>query len=73
MQCGRIPDLRAYLQVGEDEKGANLLTSKMAAIGQKMLAMPGMDDMKDAGPFFANELSTVYAVGDARLEGPLLR
>ncbi|MDT7812591.1 MAG: hypothetical protein QOJ42_2507 [Acidobacteriaceae bacterium] len=51
----------AYLQVGEDEK-ARLLTSKMAAIGKQMLAMPGMDDMKDAGPFFANELNTVYAV-----------
>ena len=24
--------------------------------------MPGMDDMKDAGPFFANELNAVYAV-----------
>src|ERR1700756_755960 len=51
----------AYLQVGEDEK-ARLLTSKMAAIGQQMAAMPGMDDMKDVGPFFANELNTVYTV-----------
>ncbi len=51
----------AYLQVGEDEK-ARLLTSKMAGIAQQMAAMPGMDDMKDAGPFFANELNTVYAV-----------
>ncbi len=51
----------AYLQVGEDEK-ARLLTSRMAAIGQQMGAMPGMDDMKDAGPFFANELNAVYAV-----------
>jgi tetratricopeptide (TPR) repeat protein len=51
----------AYLQVGEDEK-ARLLTSRMAEIGQQMAAMPGMDDMKDAGPFFANELNTVYAV-----------
>jgi hypothetical protein len=51
----------AYLQVGEDEK-ARLLTARMAAIGQQMGAMPGMDDMKDAGPFFANELNAVYAV-----------
>jgi tetratricopeptide (TPR) repeat protein len=51
----------AYLQVGEDEK-ARLLTSRMAAIGQQMAAMPGMDDMKDVGPFFANELNAVYAV-----------
>jgi tetratricopeptide (TPR) repeat protein len=51
----------AYLQVGEDEK-ARLLTSRMAAIGQQMAAMPRMDDMKDIGPFFANELNAVYAV-----------
>ena len=51
----------AYLQVGEDEK-ARLLTSRMAAIGQQMAAMPGMDDMKDGGPLFANELNAVYAV-----------
>jgi hypothetical protein len=51
----------AYLQVGEDEK-ARVLTSRMAGIGQQMAAMPGMDDMKDVGPFFANELNAVYAV-----------
>jgi tetratricopeptide (TPR) repeat protein len=51
----------AYLQVGADEK-ARLLTSRMGAIGQQMAAMPGMDDMKDVGPFFANELNAVYAV-----------
>src|ERR1700733_15170863 len=51
----------AYLQVGEDEK-ARLLTSRMAEIGQHMAAMTGMDDMKAAGPFFANELNAVYAV-----------
>jgi tetratricopeptide (TPR) repeat protein len=51
----------AYLQVGEDEK-ARLLTSRMAAIAQQMAAMPGMDDMKDMGPYFANELNAVYAV-----------
>ena len=51
----------AYLQVGQDEK-ARALTARMPAIGQQMGSMPGMDDMKDAGPFFANELSAVYAV-----------
>ncbi len=51
----------AYLQVGEDEK-ARLLTARMPQIGQHMGSMPGMDDMKDIGPFFANELNTVYAV-----------
>ncbi len=51
----------AYLQVGEDEK-ARLLTSRMSTIGEQMAAMPGMDDMKEAGPFFANELNAVYAV-----------
>ena len=34
-----------------------------------MVAMPGMDDMKDGWPFFVNELNAVYADGDARLEG----
>jgi tetratricopeptide (TPR) repeat protein len=51
----------AYLQVGEDEK-ARLLTARMPQIGQHMGSMPGMDDMKDIGPFFANELNAVYAV-----------
>jgi tetratricopeptide (TPR) repeat protein len=51
----------AYLQVGEDEK-ARLLTSRMAEIGQQMAAMPGMDDMKDGGHLFANELNAVYAL-----------
>lgn len=49
----------AYLQVGEDEK-ARVLTSKMRGIGERMNAMPGMDDMKEAGPFFDNELSAIY-------------
>ena len=57
----------AYLQVGEDEK-ARLLTSRMAAIGQQMAAMPGMDDMKDAGPFCQRTHRCVRG-GDARLEG----
>ena len=51
----------AYLQVGQDEK-ARLLTAKMPQISEHMGKMPGMDDMKDAGPFFANELNAVYAV-----------
>ena len=50
----------AYLQVGEDEK-ARVLTEKMRTVSEHMGAMPGMDDMKDIGPFFDNELRTVYA------------
>jgi tetratricopeptide (TPR) repeat protein len=50
----------AYLQVGQDEK-AKVLTDKMRAISQRMSAMPGMDDMKDDGPFFDNELRAIYA------------
>ena len=50
----------AYLQVGQDEK-AKVLTNKMGAISQRMSAMPGMDDMKDDGPFFDNELRAIYA------------
>lgn len=49
----------AWLQVGQDEN-ARALTSKMPAIGFQMAAMPGMDDMKDAGPAFANELAAIY-------------
>jgi tetratricopeptide (TPR) repeat protein len=49
----------AYLQVGEDEK-ARTLTSKMQAIGQHVDSMPGMDDMKGSGPWFANELNAIY-------------
>src|SRR6201996_9432048 len=51
----------AYLQVGQDDK-ARGLTADMRGIGERMNAMPGMDDMKDVGPFFANELNAVYAV-----------
>ena len=50
----------AYLQVGEDEK-ARILTDKMRSISQHMSAMPGMDDMKDIGPLFDNELRVIYA------------
>ena len=50
----------AYLQVGEDEK-ARVLTEKMRTVNEHMGSMPGMDDMKDIGPFFDNELRTVYA------------
>jgi hypothetical protein len=49
----------AYLQVGEDEK-ARALTANMRGIGERMNAMPGMDDMKEAGPYFDNELSAIY-------------
>ena len=51
----------AYLQVGQDEK-AQALTAKMAGIGDQMLAMPGMDDMKTGGHFFDNELRAVTAM-----------
>jgi hypothetical protein len=51
----------AYLQVGQDEK-ARTLTYQMGAVGDHMLAMPGMDDMKDGGHSFDNELRAVYAV-----------
>ncbi len=50
----------AYLQVGQDEK-ARVLTDNMNAISKRMSAMPGMDDMKDDGPFFDNELRAIYA------------
>jgi tetratricopeptide (TPR) repeat protein len=50
----------AYLQVGQDEK-AKVLTDKMRAVSEHMSAMPGMDDMKDAGPLFDNELRAIYA------------
>jgi tetratricopeptide (TPR) repeat protein len=50
----------AYLQVGEDEK-ARVLTDKMRAIGEHMSAMPGMDDMKNEGAWFDNEVRAIYA------------
>jgi len=51
----------AYLQVGQDEK-AKMLTANMRAVAAHMLAMPGMDDMKDAGHFFDNELNAIYGL-----------
>lgn len=51
----------AWLQVGEDDK-ARALTAKMRTLGEKMAAMPGMDDMKNEGPSFDNELRVVYAM-----------
>jgi hypothetical protein len=50
----------AYLQVGEDEK-AKMMTDRMRSISEHMGAMPGMDDMKDAGPFFDNEVRVIDA------------
>ncbi len=50
----------AYLQVGQDEK-AKVLTDNMRAVGEHMNAMPGMDDMKGAGPWFDNEVRAIYA------------
>lgn len=51
----------AYLQVGQDER-ARVLTAEMRGIGERMGAMPGMDDMKDLGPLFDNELNAIYAM-----------
>ena len=51
----------AYLQVGQDEK-AHTLTADMPAIAAHMSAMPGMDDMKNSGPRFVNELNAIYAI-----------
>lgn len=51
----------AYLQTGQDEK-ARALTAKMSEVGAHMMAMPGMDDMKDAGHFFDNELRAVFGI-----------
>ncbi len=51
----------AYLQVGEDARARDL-TASMAGLGSQMQAMPGMDDMKDDGHFFDNELRAIYAL-----------
>ena len=51
----------AYLQTGQDEK-ARALNEQMPAISKDMASMSGMDDMKDEGPYFANELNAVYNV-----------
>lgn len=49
----------AYLQTGQDTK-AKVLTDNMASVSKHMAEMPGMDDMKDAGGYFTNELRTIY-------------
>lgn len=51
----------AWLQTGQDAK-ARALTEEMPSVSQHMAAMPGMDDMKEQGPFFANELRAIYAL-----------
>ena len=51
----------AYLQTGQVAK-AEALTAKIGAIGERMAAMPGMDDMKDGGPFFDSELRAIFAM-----------
>ncbi len=51
----------AWLQTGEDEK-ARALTAKMKSVGDMMKWMPGMDDMKDLGNYFDNELRAVFAM-----------
>jgi tetratricopeptide (TPR) repeat protein len=48
----------AYLQVGEDAKAKDI-AGQMPALAKQMAAMQGMDDMKDAGPFFVNELNAI--------------
>jgi tetratricopeptide (TPR) repeat protein len=48
----------AYLQVGEDQK-AEALAAKMPEISREMAVMPGMDDMKDDGAAFVNELNAI--------------
>jgi tetratricopeptide (TPR) repeat protein len=50
----------ADLQVGDDAK-ARVLAEQMRGVGQRMSAMPGMDDMKDDGGYFDNEVRAVYA------------
>ena len=49
----------AYLQTGQEDK-AHDLTAKMREIGNHVDSMPGMDDMKGAGPYFDNELNAIY-------------
>ncbi len=51
----------AYLQTGQDEK-AHVLTAQMRGVGEHMLKMPGMDDMKGAGHYFDNEVTAIYAI-----------
>jgi len=49
----------AYLQTGQDEK-ARELTYQMRSIGEHVAALPGHDDMKEAGVYFDNELRVIY-------------
>jgi tetratricopeptide (TPR) repeat protein len=51
----------AWLQIGQDAK-AKALTAKMAALGTHIQSMPGMDDMKNDGGFFDNELRAVLGM-----------
>jgi tetratricopeptide (TPR) repeat protein len=51
----------AYLQIGQDDDARALVTG-MQALGERMMAMPGMDDAKDTGHIFDNELRPVYAM-----------
>lgn len=51
----------AWLQTGQTKK-AELLTDQIAAIGAKMAAMPGNDDMKEEGVFFDSELRPIFAM-----------
>jgi tetratricopeptide (TPR) repeat protein len=51
----------AYLQTGQDEK-AHELTARMRSVGEHVMAMPGMDDMKASGHYFDNEVTAIYAI-----------
>jgi tetratricopeptide (TPR) repeat protein len=51
----------AYLQVGQDQK-AKELTYDMRSVGNRMEAMPGMDDMKHGGNRLDNEVRAVYGI-----------
>jgi len=49
----------AYLQTGQDEKARDL-TYQIRSIGEHVAALPGHDDMKEAGVYFDNELRVIY-------------
>jgi hypothetical protein len=51
----------AYLQVGQDEK-AWVLTDSMHGLADRMRSMSGMDDMKDSGRYFDNEVRVIRAM-----------
>jgi tetratricopeptide (TPR) repeat protein len=51
----------AYLQTGQTEKARQMLGT-IAATGQQMHDMPGMDDMKDDGSFFDAELHAIFGL-----------